>query len=152
MHDLYAHTATAVGPSLGVFVEALVRAVPVEPRALLGDATTRRRRPAAAARPSPQPFLVPPPKAVATRMPKTGSRPAEPKTGRATAKTLPIEYFMRYVPDESDIDFPAFDILEDFKTAKPLTFDEKRGLCDDIDALPPDKLAHVAKTVRESIH
>ena len=31
--------------------------------------------------------------------------------------------------------------------AKPLTFDEKEALSDDINALPPDKLAHVVKVV-----
>merc|ERR1712157_285974 len=35
--------------------------------------------------------------------------------------------------------------------AKPLTFDEKEALSDDINALPPDKLAHVVKIVQESM-
>merc|ERR1719217_1330738 len=35
--------------------------------------------------------------------------------------------------------------------AKPLTFDEKEALSDDINALPPEKLAHVVKIVQESM-
>jgi hypothetical protein len=34
---------------------------------------------------------------------------------------------------------------------KPLTFDEKEALSNDINALPPDKLAHVVKIVQESM-
>jgi len=34
---------------------------------------------------------------------------------------------------------------------KPLTFDEKETLSNDINALPPDKLAHVVKLVQESM-
>ena len=37
------------------------------------------------------------------------------------------------------------------RVSKPLTFDEKEALSNDINALPPDKLAHVVKIVQESM-
>ena len=152
LRDSLARAATGAASdssSHRVLVEALVREPSPDAGDFVCDWETER------------PVVVPPPPPdLSRRRPwchgprpwrQECPRPAalRPRSPRAAAP-LPNMNFMRYVPDESDIDFPAFDILEDFKTAKPLTFDEKRGLCDDIDALPPDKLAHVAKTVQES--
>merc|ERR1719181_836733 len=37
------------------------------------------------------------------------------------------------------------------RLSKPLTFDEKEALSNDINSLPPEKLAHVVKIVQESM-